>query len=808
MRSRKRMKKTLSLLICLMLFFSFVPLNPAFSESSGANADLSGLTVASTVYAVYYDLHPAFDPAVTNYTVSIPNDVYDVGITAALADSGATLRIDGDPADSSVSHTVYGLVEDLIKTVPVQVTAGDGETVKTYNLQIKRLPASLPALPQTPADYAASIYGWFDDRVAIGEKHIAALNQDGAVALWGDNSYDQLNVPAGLNDVKALAAGQNFTLALREDGTVAAWGQYSISAQAGAFGPVTVPAAVQAEAVKLIAAGGNIAAVATASNGIIVWDGRSPDPIVVEPSTGLGDIVELQISSNYLVALNGAGNVNAWQINVMSRQLTSQTIPAELQGNVVSVTAGMMQWLALGKNGKVTLAGSVAPPQVDRYCQRIQDLENVRAMGTGFRLASALLADGSLRGTGSVYDLDGTSIGITNPNPPQELVPAGEGLTAISDPGDDGTGGHGSYLTVCGLRWDGALVVLGKDDDLRKTGIPAGLNLLASPGGNADLAGLAVSGGALDPVFDEDTLAYAVNVANNVTSVDITAALADSEATMFIDGAATAGGDAHTVANLQVGPNPVPVQVTAKEGAVKTYIITINRAGVTQSDNADLSGLTVSGGVLTPAFNEGTLAYTVNVANDVTSVNITATVADSQATLQVNGAAAVSGTPVTVANLPVGPNQVAVAVTAEDGTVQTYNITVNRAAAPPARAFTISDVKLLNPSNQEISSVAGKNGYRLRVQVAGSQAGQTNGLVIIQVRYGAGATAAGGGKVLNCAGSFSDSISSAGSDFDWNYELPEGLSGPAYIDAFVWDGWSKLAPMALPHQSRSFTLRN
>ena len=51
-----------------------------------------------------------------------------------------------------------------------------------------------------------------------------ALKADGSLVGWGDNGHGQLNPPAGLGPVAAIAAGDGHTLALRTDGTVAAWG--------------------------------------------------------------------------------------------------------------------------------------------------------------------------------------------------------------------------------------------------------------------------------------------------------------------------------------------------------------------------------------------------------------------------------------------------------------------------------------------------------------------------------------------------------------------------------------------------------
>lgn len=50
--------------------------------------------------------------------------------------------------------------------------------------------------------------------------------------------------------------------------------------------------------------------------------------------------------------------------------------------------------------------------------------------------------------------------------------------------------------------------------------------------------------------------------------------------------------------------------------------------GGSQSGNADLAGITLGSGTLSPAFNAETTAYTVSVENDVTSVSLSAEAVD------------------------------------------------------------------------------------------------------------------------------------------------------------------------------------
>src|SRR5260221_3659681 len=51
--------------------------------------------------------------------------------------------------------------------------------------------------------------------MAAGFYHSRALKSDGTVAGWGNNVYGQVNIPADLSGVTAIAAGVYHSLALK-----------------------------------------------------------------------------------------------------------------------------------------------------------------------------------------------------------------------------------------------------------------------------------------------------------------------------------------------------------------------------------------------------------------------------------------------------------------------------------------------------------------------------------------------------------------------------------------------------------------
>lgn len=100
---------------------------------------------------------------------------------------------------------------------------------------------------------------------------------------------------------------------------------------------------------------------------------------------------------------------------------------------------------------------------------------------------------------------------------------------------------------------------------------------------------------------------------------------------------------------------------------------------ITPSANADLSALSLDSGTLSPTFSAGTTAYTASLANAITSVTVTPTVARTGATVTVNGIPVASGAASGPITLNLGSNLLTIVVTAPNGTTtKTYTVAATR----------------------------------------------------------------------------------------------------------------------------------
>ena len=183
---------------------------------------------------------------------------------------------------------------------------------------------------------------------------------------------------------------------------------------------------------------------------------------------------------------------------------------------------------------------------------------------------------------------------------------------------------------------------------------------------DATLKRLSASGYTLSPSFKANTTSYIVTVPSTATTIKLEGATNHSKATVSGLGNITLTGN-ETVATIKV---------TAEDGSVKTYTVKIEKEEqeqeeVKKSNDATLKKLDVSGYTLTPTFKSNVNNYSMKVRNNITSLNVTAIPNNNEAQVLISGNK----------NWKEGNNTVTIKVTAEDGTVNTYIVNVERASS-------------------------------------------------------------------------------------------------------------------------------
>lgn len=241
--------------------------------------------------------------------------------------------------------------------------------------------------------------------IATGKQHSVALQANGTVWSWGDNTLGQLGNntllnkkipvqvtgPSGtgaLSNVVAISAGGYHTLAITSDGSVWAWGS-NAEGQLGIGSDVSYqkkPVRISSLSKITRISAGNVHSMACKSNGTVwAWgdnaDGQlgyftgntnSHTPQQVKASDGIGNLINVvDISAGFAhsIALKDDGTVMAWGNNGDGRlgngTETSVTLPASVKSttgqtklqNVMAVSAGDTHSLALLKNGQVMAWG-------------------------------------------------------------------------------------------------------------------------------------------------------------------------------------------------------------------------------------------------------------------------------------------------------------------------------------------------------------------------------------------------------------------------------------------------------------------
>ncbi|WP_313731995.1 S-layer homology domain-containing protein [Cohnella nanjingensis] len=252
------------------------------------------------------------------------------------------------------------------------------------------------------------------------------------------------------------------------------------------------------------------------------------------PTGAQSGVVAIAAGGDHSLALKTDGFVVAWGDNVDGQT----TVPTGAQSGVVAIAAGGGHSLALKSDGSVVAWGYNAYGQTNVPAGA---QSGVVAIAAGGYHSLALKADGSVVAWG-------------NNGNGQATVPtrAQSGVAAIAAGVDHSLA----------LKTDGSVVVWGRNFD-GQTNVP----------GSSDLTDLTIDPGALN--FNASTDSYTTYVRGSVSSVNVTAKLADIvNASLFIGGQMQPSGSASAV-SLTGTSTVIPVRVSPYLLPDKLYSITV-----------------------------------------------------------------------------------------------------------------------------------------------------------------------------------------------------------------------------------------
>ncbi|MBX3327063.1 MAG: cadherin-like beta sandwich domain-containing protein [Nitrospira sp.] len=603
-------------------------------------AELGNLSVSAG------DLQPTFTPAITSYTVQLPTDVLSTTITATPRVSGDTIRIDNQQV---TSQTITLDSPGTEKSINIVVTeTGTGGTSKSYTVQVKRASLtgnnSLANLTVSPGILAPEF-----DKSSV--RYTVSV----------DNNIRSVTITPTLSDPAA---------------TMTVNGQPATSGQARAIN---------------LNAGNQVTTITIA---VTAQDGSTQSYEVAVSSKPSNNLQGLTISPGTLAPAfraSGTGytvNVSSGVGSVTIRPTLADT-RATMTVNGQAATSGQSQTITLNPPGSPTII-TIFVIVPDVLPKQYSVTVNRAALGGNSNLSALAVTPSPLDSPFSADDLSYTvnvdsSVGSVTVRP--TLADPAATMTVN---GQSTTSGQSRTIQLAGPNTTTSIpIVVTAQNGSRNTYLIV-VNKAAST--NNLLSALRVQVGnvtqTLVPSFNTNTSAYTVNVGADVPSVSVTATKADPNAA--ISGDLPNSGQATIQLDGPGTSKVVSIIVTAPNGTPKSYAVTINRAAPSSDNN--LSALSVSQGSLTPIFAPDTLAYSMDVTSDISSINVAATKADSNAVI--SGSLPNSGQATVQLDGPGTSKVVSIIVTAANGISKTYAITVNRAAAPtpPAKPATAPDL--------------------------------------------------------------------------------------------------------------------
>ncbi|WP_291400567.1 cadherin-like beta sandwich domain-containing protein, partial [Daejeonella sp.] len=695
-------------------------------------------------------LNQTFDSDTKAYTMNVPFAADTTLVTATALDPNATLSINGVPVQNGTASPAIRLVQGD-NTVRVDVTAQNGLVQESYTVTITRgAPTSedklsslsvtnatlSPTFSENTFAYTSSVnFSVSSVRLTAIAKDVNASIRINGELLKSGVASEPILLVQGSNSIQVEVFGQDgsntnsaYTITITRAAPSSDASLSALSLSQGTLSPTFASNTIAyTSTVPFVAESTSISATPSNSNATLLINGETVSS--GQFSSMLGLVAGASTSFDVLVTAENGTTIKTYSIAVTRTMATSDELLSGLthtSGNLAETFASTT-YLYTSTVPFATTSTRIAPVLRDA---KAQVKVNGVVVASGQNSEVLELSEGLNEFSIETLSEDKANtkiyiLRITRSTPSTNADLSGLSFSGINliESFSSTTTSYSSTVAntvestritatladpTAGLRINGLSVQSGQATD------PIALNvgsntitveviaqdgttiktysttLIRPASTNANLSDIILSSGVLSPTFTSAIITYSANVENSINNLIVLPELADLTALVTVNGTAVLNGQASNPIALNVGSNTITVEVTAQDGTTtKSYTITVTRAA---STNADLSGLTLSSGTLSPTFASATTSYSLSVANSVTSINLTTVAADPTATITVNGTAVTSGQASNSITLNVGSNTITVEVTAQDGTTtKTYTIIVTKAASTNAN---LSDLTL------------------------------------------------------------------------------------------------------------------
>lgn len=309
---------------------------------------------------------------------------------------------------------------------------------------------------------------FFASSAASGDLHACALQTDGTIRCWGDNSSGQLGddttatrlapvTVAGINSAVEVSAGGAHTCALLSDGTVRCWGlnssgQLGDATTSSAAAPVAVSGIANAAA---ISAGSSHTCALLGSGAVLCWgrnrsgqlgDGTTSDSSSPVQVSGISTAASITAGGSHTCARLVDGTVRCWgsssfdqlgNTGISTGQRSATPVEVTNLSSVASLEAGTNHTCATLASGEARCWGDNSRGQLgaawtlisvfpvvafttSRVPVAVTNVTSATSITAGGSHSCALLSDNTLRcwGENESGQLgNGSFVGLTPPGP-------------------------------------------------------------------------------------------------------------------------------------------------------------------------------------------------------------------------------------------------------------------------------------------------------------------------------------------------------------------------------------------------------